>query len=88
MMERAEVVHVHCLDEGRVVEQFRDKGYVLYERTQPSIVAQAGFSRLVFIPSDDVEPICEAKPRNLWETVNSVVERLKGAVLPANPGKT
>jgi len=54
MFDRCEEVHVQCLDEDRVVEQYREKGYALCARKPPSIDAQAGFCRLVFIPLEDM----------------------------------
>ena len=67
MVDRTECVHVHSQDSVRVIEEYRQKGFVLKERTNPTIVAQVGFVKLIFIPADDPdapqpEPEPNAKP--------------------------
>ena len=55
--ENSVAVHTHEMDSDRLIEQYRQKGYVLYERTEPTIVCQARFERLVFIPEAESEAI-------------------------------
>jgi len=43
------VLHVHALDEQGVIREHLDRGYVLAERAEPSIIAQGGFSKLTFV---------------------------------------
>jgi hypothetical protein len=60
VMEREyEAVHVHCLDEQGVIDQYRAKGYVLEKRTRPTIIAQGGFVKLIFARAQAAE-----KPKN------------------------
>jgi hypothetical protein len=57
MNDRTESVHVHRNDATPVIESFRKKGYVLKETTDPTIIAQTGFVKLIFVPEEDyVEP--------------------------------
>jgi len=48
MGERIESVHVHCIDARGMIEEYREKGFVLKERLPPTIPAQPGFIKLVF----------------------------------------
>jgi len=43
------------MDADLVVEEYRKKGYKLKEQTKPTIIAQKGFVRLVFVPADNQE---------------------------------
>ena len=54
MEETLHAVHVHSIDAGCVIEEYRAKGFVLSERTAPTIAAQPGFVKLIFIPADQV----------------------------------
>ena len=53
MIDRSESVHVHRGDARQVIKEYRLKGFVLKERTKPTVVAQDGFIRLVFIPAEE-----------------------------------
>ena len=53
MIDRSESVHAHKTDVAGVIETFRKKGYVLRETADPTIIAQAGFVKLIFIPEED-----------------------------------
>jgi hypothetical protein len=55
MRNECEAVHVHCLDEQGVIDQYKAKGYVLHQRTKPTIIAQGGFVKLIFVKADTVE---------------------------------
>lgn len=52
-----EFVHVHWIDEKNVIEEYRQLGFTLVERTKPTIVAQIGFVKLIFAKVEDVAPI-------------------------------
>jgi hypothetical protein len=56
MADRSEAVHVHKSDADPVIEAYRKKGYVLLETTDPTIIAQAGFIKLIFVPEEDYIP--------------------------------
>jgi len=56
MHDCSESVHVHRMDADSVIEEYRQKGYTLKERTKPTIPAQIGFERLVFVPTEFVDP--------------------------------
>lgn len=62
MADRSESVHVHKNDAGPVIEAYRRKGFVLQETTDPTIIAQAGFVKLIFVPEEDYDPTRESKP--------------------------
>jgi len=95
MLIRAEEVHVHCLDEQRVVDEYRKKGYVLYKRQPPAIVAQPGFMKLLFLPAEDVphhvSPKCSIvenrPPARIAETINAFFERVGQIRVPTNSAK-
>jgi hypothetical protein len=55
MGEKYEAVHVHCIDERGVIEEYRQRGFILKERTAPTIIAQMGFVKLIFVASERVE---------------------------------
>jgi hypothetical protein len=55
MDEKCVTVHAHWMDADGLIESYRLKGYVLSERTPPTILAQAGFERLVFITKEEAE---------------------------------
>ena len=55
MNDQYEAVHVHCIDERGVIEEYREKGFVLKERTTPTIIAQMGFVKLIFVPAEKSE---------------------------------
>jgi len=55
MSEDYKSTHVHRMDADLVVEEYRKKGYKLKEQTKPTIIAQKGFVRLVFVPADNQE---------------------------------
>ena len=57
MSDRSESVHVHRSDAAQVIEEYRLKGYVLKDRTKPTIAAQPGFVKLIFIPAEDAAAI-------------------------------
>jgi len=48
---------VHRIDADAVIEEYRVKGFELVERTKPTIIAQAGFERLVFARAETAEAI-------------------------------
>ncbi len=82
MDEHEEVVHAHQLDSSRIIEEYRQKGYVLKEQTEPTIVAQAGFQRLVFVPKGiaDLEAQAagagEGSDKRAWLTRLSLLFRI------------
>jgi len=39
------------IDEKTVIEEYRQNGFELVDRTKPTIIAQMGFIRLVFAPA-------------------------------------
>ena len=49
METKTEVVHVHIIDVQAVTEEYRRKGYVLLDRVPPTIAAQPGFVKLIFV---------------------------------------
>ena len=55
MRENFESVHVHSIDERGVIEEFKQRGFVLHERTNPTIIAQMGFIKLIFVRDETVE---------------------------------
>jgi hypothetical protein len=57
MEEQSVIVHAHEIDIPKVIEEHAARGYVLVARTPPTIVAQAGFERLVFLPKDVAEQL-------------------------------
>ncbi len=70
MEDRSESVHVHKSDASLVVREYRQKGYVLKERAKPTIAAQDGFIRLIFIPEEEApceKPSHKLSPRSLWQ---------------------
>ena len=62
MADRSESVHVHQSDADPVIESYRKKGFVLQETTDPTIIAQAGFVKLIFVPEEDFDPNRGQKP--------------------------
>jgi len=48
MKDKIEAVHVHCMDAKQVIKEYREQGYLLKERTEPTILAQLGFIKLIF----------------------------------------
>jgi len=72
MIDRSESVHVHRGDAALLIEEYRQKGFVLKEQTKPTVIAQRGFVQLVFVPAEDyvpepqVEEIHEPKRRILF----------------------
>ncbi len=64
MVDKSESVHVHHLDVSQTVEAYRKKGLVLKEKTDPTIIAQAGFVKLIFVPEEDLDSMPAAKPKN------------------------
>jgi hypothetical protein len=48
-------VHVHCLDEKGVINEYNAQGYLLQERTKPTIIAQMGFVKLIFVKAELAE---------------------------------
>ena len=63
MDDCSESVHVHRMDADSVIEEYRRKGFTLKESTKPTIPAQIGFVRLVFVPTEfaDTEPAAGQK---------------------------
>ena len=57
MQIECEAVHVHCLDEKGVIDQYLAKGYVLQKRTKPTIIAQGGFVKLIFVRAESAEQL-------------------------------
>ena len=55
MHNECEAVHVHILDEQGVIDQYEAKGYVLQQRTKPTIIAQGGFVKLIFVRTQQAE---------------------------------
>ena len=58
METKTEAVHVHIIDVQAVTEEYRRRGYVLLDRVPPTIAAQPGFVKLIFVqeePSHKVE---------------------------------
>lgn len=53
MIERTESVHVHRGDVAHVIAEYRAKGFKLKEKTSPTIIAQRGFIKLVFVADED-----------------------------------
>lgn len=49
MHEESESVHVHCIDERAVIKDYTSRGFVLKARTAPTIIAQMGFVKLIFV---------------------------------------
>jgi hypothetical protein len=96
MLERSVDVHVHHLDEARTIDEFRQKGYVLYSKGKPTIVTQEGFSKLTFLPVEDM-PV-EVEPAHSWfggaltaklsKKLSGYVLRTKAAILPVDPSET
>ncbi len=66
MNEEFESVHVHNMDVDSVVEQYRARGFVLQERTAPTIPAQPGFVKLIFAPRELAQPIRHLNNRRFW----------------------
>ncbi len=63
MEDRSESVHVHWYDASHVIEQFRKKGFSLKEQTEPTVLAQKGFIKLIFVPEDEIEtPVTLSPP--------------------------
>jgi len=50
-----EAVHVHSIDARGVIEEYAKRGYVLRERTHPTIIAQMGFIKLIFERAEAAE---------------------------------
>jgi hypothetical protein len=48
------MVHVRRPDAPAVIEEYRQKGYTLNARVRPTVIAQEGFEKLVFISSEDL----------------------------------
>jgi hypothetical protein len=65
-------IHVHWTDADPLIEEYRLKGYVVKERTEPTILAQAGFERIVFVPSE----FAESEPTPLSKTKLGKLRRL------------
>jgi len=65
MKENFEAVHVHSLDAQDVIAQYRSKGFVLQERTVPTIFAQPGFVKLIFVPAG-LAKANETQKRRFW----------------------
>lgn len=65
MSDRVETVHAHKIDADRIIEEYRQKGYALKERTKPTVIAQTGFEKLVFVPIEDMPP---TQPEPLGES--------------------
>jgi len=55
MRDDSVAVHVHCLDERGVIEQYKAQGYILQQRTKPTIIAQGGFVKLIFVRAELAE---------------------------------
>ena len=53
MVDRTKSEHVHRMDAEPVIEEYRRNGYVLKEQTKPTIMAQRGFVKLIFVPAED-----------------------------------
>ena len=49
----SEFVHAHRIDADAVIREYSRNGYTLVERTEPTIIAQAGFERLEFISTEE-----------------------------------
>lgn len=64
MADRSEAVHVHKSDVESTMESYRQKGYVLQETTDPTIIAQVGFVKLIFVPVEDFVPEPEPPRRS------------------------
>lgn len=52
MDQNTVAVHVHKSDAEAAIEKYAKEGYVLVDTTPPTIIAQAGFVRLVFLPKE------------------------------------
>ncbi len=55
MRDNYEAVHVHSIDARGVIEEYKKRGFILKERTTPTIVAQGGFVKLIFAKAEEVE---------------------------------
>jgi hypothetical protein len=55
MVDNSESVHVHRRDSAPVIESYRKRGFVLKETTKPTIIAQKGFVKLIFVPADQTD---------------------------------
>jgi len=51
--DRTLSIHVHKNDLSHIIEEYWQKGYVLKEKTFPTVIAQKGFIKLIFIPKED-----------------------------------
>jgi hypothetical protein len=73
MEDRSQSVHVHKSDATQVVRDYREKGYTLKERAKPTIPAQDGFIRLIFVPTADIlaADVPKKTPlRSFWEMLS------------------
>ncbi len=52
-----EFVHVHTLDERAVIADYVKRGFALKERTTPTIIAQGGFVKLIFVKQNEAEAV-------------------------------
>jgi len=55
MSDQIESVHVHKMDVKQVIKEYGEKGFVLQERTLPTIVAQMGFVKLIFVKAETAD---------------------------------
>lgn len=64
MADLSESVHVHRSDAALIIEEYRLKGYVVKEQTKPTVIAQRGFVKLIFVPigEDLRQPAVEEPP--------------------------
>lgn len=65
MEDRTLSVHAHRADADAVIREQRQNGYVLKERTKPTIPAQDGFVRLVFVPEESLPGTKRSRRRSL-----------------------
>ena len=82
MDEKSLEVHAHQIDADQLIEKQLARGYVLLERTPPTIVAQAGFERFVFVPAEEAERLKTLENQPTVGPVENVRMRIRAFLRP------